>query len=251
MLGVATSRSPAELLNEGGRHAILAVVVAGLPGKRDLGTRSQELGEEITLLVMPRALDGHFGQDFTQLPADRIGQQRIFCNPSGEGVAIQANHEERIERVLEVEPRFEGIIGPHNLMEAEFGWDVHPYGDHVEIDGILYTHAFRTPRGGAVISGVMPTRQMIMKIPGSHCRVQGHSHLYQWYEEPDSGLGIHGRKITALHAGCYFDIASNAHRWAGYSVNQWRSGILELEVEHGQILSFTFTDIEKIQGLYG
>ena len=166
-------------------------------------------------------------------------------------VKTRGNHEQRIERILLAEPRFEGIIGIHNLMEESFGWEVYDFKEHVEVDGILYTHAFHTPRGGATIGGVMPTRMAIQKIPGSHCRVQGHSHLLQFYEEADSGIGIHGRKITSIHAACYFDVGSNAHKWAGYSVNQWRAGILELDIEEAQVRGFNFTDISTIRAIYG
>ena len=168
-------------------------------------------------------------------------------------VKTRGNHEQRIERVAESDPKFEGIIGVHNLEEERFGWEVTDFKEHVEIDGILYTHAFHTPRGGGAIGGVMPARQMILKIPGSHCRVQGHSHLFQFYEEADSSnLGeVCGRKITSIHCGAFFDINSNAHRWAGYSIHQWRSGILELEVEAGQIAGIQFTDLSTIQFLYG
>ena len=165
-------------------------------------------------------------------------------------IKCEGNHENRIDRMLEAEPRFRGIVGPHNLMDEEFGWQVYPYGEYVEIDGILYTHAFTHPKGGATIAGVMPARAAIQSIPGSHCRVQGHSHIFQTYEAADSGSGIHNRKITGIHAGCYFDPESNAHRWAGYSVNGWRSGILELWVEGGQIHDLHWTSYDAIHQRY-
>lgn len=75
--------------------------------------------------------------------------------------------------------------------------------------------------------------------------------MLQFYEESDSGIGIHGRKITSIHAACYFDVGSNAHKWAGYSVNQWRAGILELDIEEAQVRGFNFTDISTIRAIYG
>ena len=168
-------------------------------------------------------------------------------------IKTQGNHEERITRMLVHEPRFIGVVGLHNLAEREFGWDVYPYGEPVNLDGVLYCHAFLDPDMGRPIAGVMATRQMILKLPGSASRVQGHSHRYQMFELADESGGPEpqGRKITAIHGGCYFDLASNAHRWAGRSVNKWRSGILELWLDEGQIHDFQWTGYDQVRALYG
>lgn len=159
------------------------------------------------------------------------------------------NHEFRIERVLMDEPRLAGVLGYHNLMDKEMGWETHPYGTPVEVDGILYCHAFQ--QYGRPINGVMPTRLMVQKLPGSACRVQGHSHIFQFYEDADICPSRTGSKITSMHAGCYFDPTSPAHDWAGQDVNRWRSGLLLLHVNEAQIVDFQWLSIATVEARYG
>jgi hypothetical protein len=166
-------------------------------------------------------------------------------------VKTEGNHEYRIERVLLDEPRLRGVIGAHNLMDVEMGWERYEYKVPIEIDGILYCHAYSNPASGREIAGVMPARLMIMNLPGSACRVQGHSHIFQLYEAADLTIDKEGRKITGIHAGCYFDPQSNAHRWAGYSVNRWRSGLLVLHVNKAQILDFQWLSYAQVEARYG
>ena len=168
-------------------------------------------------------------------------------------VKTKGNHEERIERMLAATPLFRGVLDPSNLLEEHYGWETHPYGVPVNIDGILYCHAFKNPGNGREISGVMAARRMVIDLPGSACRVQGHSHKLQYWETSDEAGGAepHCLKITGIHGGCYFDLASNAHYWAGRSVNGWRSGILELWVLGGQIHDFQWTSYDRVRALYG
>jgi len=178
---------------------------------------------------------------------ERMADTMRPCSPRL--VKTDGNHEHRIERLLTVEPRFVGVVGPHNLMDKELGWERYPYGEPVEIDGIHYCHAFM--RYGREIGGVMPTRSVALKLGAGVTRVQGHSHQFQWYEQGDAALLHKDRLISTVHAGCYFDVRGEAHRWANDDVRWWRPGILEVEVEGGQIHSHTWTSLQDVQAMYG
>ena len=49
-------------------------------------------------------------------------------------VRTLGNHEYRIQRALEQTPRFEGMIGLHDLMSAEFGWEEVPFREDVLVE---------------------------------------------------------------------------------------------------------------------
>ena len=166
-------------------------------------------------------------------------------------VRLHGNHENRIDRLLEAEPRFRGVIGLEDLRDVELGWEVFPFLETAVVDGIHYCHYFKSPGTKNAVGGVMPTRAVVMKFPGSFSRVFGHTHRYGYFEAADGTVG--GRKITSINAACYFDTNHDgvAHRWAGDDTHGWRGGILELEVDDGQVANHTFTGIETIRHRYG
>jgi hypothetical protein len=58
------------------------------------------------------------------------------------------NHENRINRAIQEEAILEGTISINDLGYEEWGWEVIPYLETVEHDGILYSHFFpRNPNG--------------------------------------------------------------------------------------------------------
>lgn len=63
-------------------------------------------------------------------------------------IMLLGNHEHRIDRAVNMEPMLDGTISTEDLGYAEAGWEVHPFLDVVEVDGILYSHFFpRSPSG--------------------------------------------------------------------------------------------------------
>lgn len=103
------------------------------------------------------------------------------------------NHEYRIERVVENDPKLDGTIGIEQLPYAE--WKVFPYL-HVEIlDGIAYSHYFTT---GVMGRPVTSARALVTKKHMS-C-VQGHNQKMEIYNEYKAD----GTLITGLFAGCCY-----------------------------------------------
>jgi len=52
------------------------------------------------------------------------------------------NHEERIDREAQKNPRLIGTIGTGDLEYAEFGWNVHDFLEVARVDDIEYAHYF-------------------------------------------------------------------------------------------------------------
>lgn len=57
-------------------------------------------------------------------------------------VFLHGNHEDRITRAINADPKWEGKINLSDLQLEEMGWEVYGYQQPVEIDGILYCHNF-------------------------------------------------------------------------------------------------------------
>jgi len=72
-------------------------------------------------------------------------------------VILTGNHEQRIERAVESEALLEGTIGYDDLKREQFGWEVVPFLQPIDIGGILFCHYFintnslvRNPLGGTI-----------------------------------------------------------------------------------------------------
>ena len=171
---------------------------------------------------------------------------------SARHVRIIGNHEERIDRYLSTDPRFMGMIGIEDLCDEEMGWEVIPFLEPKMIDGVVYSHYFKSPGSHRPVSGAMPSRAVLMKYPGSFTRVFGHTHSFGFYEDADGYPGDHFKKISVLNCGCYFDPKMSAMRWSGTDKNRWRSGILVIEVEsNGQLRSWNWFDYWEVQKRWG
>jgi hypothetical protein len=67
-------------------------------------------------------------------------------------VLTGGNHEYRIVTAVENDPRWEGKIRLEDLGYEAFGWEVHPFLEVVEIDGIEYSHYFTSGVMGRPVS---------------------------------------------------------------------------------------------------
>ena len=159
-------------------------------------------------------------------------------------VKCNGNHEHRIDKIIAYEPRFEGIVGLEDLRDAELGWEVYPFLQRVEIDGITYVHYAK--QFGATdrpVGGVNIARTSILKYHTP--MVVGHTHRWGYHAEPDGRGGM----IQCFNSGCYFE---HDEDYAGTDVDLWTRGILELRgVENGKVRSWRWHDIREIEAKYG
>ena len=151
------------------------------------------------------------------------------------------NHEHRIARIVELEPRFEGLVGLEDLASEEFGWTEHRFLQPFTVDGVSYQHYFdkngRPPGMGT--KHVAAT----MLANGHSSRVMGHTHRYDHFEE----VALH-RRITAINCGCYFE---HPEEYATKDQqDRWRRGILVLrDVVDGEF-DHEFVGMRQIKARY-
>lgn len=145
------------------------------------------------------------------------------CKKRPRLVFTLGNHEQRIERALEVEPRLEGVLGYHDFNLVEHGWEVHDFLTPVEIDGVTYCHYFPQPMSGRPYTGVVET--MIKNIGFSF--TQGHAQGKRIGSRELSN----GRTLRGLVAGSFY---SHQESYKGVQGNKhWRGIIVKHEVFDG------------------
>lgn len=133
------------------------------------------------------------------------------------------NHEHRIERAVNADPKLEGVLETGDLAYHEFGWEVYPFLDVVVVDGVAYSHYFT--------SGVLgrPATSAAAQLAKKHMScVAGHQQGLQI----SMAQRADGRRLTSIIAGsCY----EHDEDYLGPQGNQHWRGILMLhEVNDGQ-----------------
>jgi len=137
-------------------------------------------------------------------------------------VMTLGNHEHRIVRAVEEDPKLEGKLSLRDLYYEQLGWKVVPFLQPIKINGVLYCHYFVT---GVYDKAIGKASQLITRYHQS-C-IAGHQ------QGRDIAYGKHadGRPITSIIAGSFYDHKedylspqSNNH-WRGiYVLNEVRQG---------------------------
>jgi hypothetical protein len=86
------------------------------------------------------AADVRASKDAMRLLLRPISGMRRSYRPGQ--VLTLGNHEDRIDREAEDNPKWSGHISSDDLGYKEAGWKVYPFLDVANVDGILYSHYF-------------------------------------------------------------------------------------------------------------
>ena len=110
-------------------------------------------------------------------------------------VFILGNHEQRIERAVNGDPKLEGFMSYDDLGLVEYGWEVIPYLCPIVIDGVSYCHYFTSGIMGRPVSSA---RALLGKKFMS-C-VMGH------VQDRDIAFArrADGKKLTGLFCGIFY-----------------------------------------------
>lgn len=133
------------------------------------------------------------------------------------------NHEHRINRAVDNDPKIEGMIGIKDLGYAEFGWNVHDFLEVVVIDGVAYSHYFSTGVAGR------PATTANAQLSKKHMScIAGHQQGLQIA----TAHRADGKRLTSIIAGsCY----EHNEDYLGPQGNKhWRGCLMLHEVNDGQ-----------------
>jgi len=126
-------------------------------------------------------------------------------------IMLLGNHEDRITRAIEDNPsQLEGIMSLDDLGYKEQGWEVYPFLEVVEVDGILYSHYFTS---GVMGRPVTNAKALIKKTHQS--ATQGHVQITDMYlQDSRNGSMMIGLMagICYLHDETYLTPQGNTHR---------------------------------------
>lgn len=131
-------------------------------------------------------------------------------------VLTLGNHEHRIERACEDDPKLDGVLSVKDLAYEEYGWEVYPFLEVVIIEGVAFAHYF--------VSGVMGrptgTAQAQLKAANMSC-FSGH----QQGKQIAYARRADGRILTSIICGsCYqhdehfIGPQMNRQHWRGFFV---------------------------------
>ena len=148
------------------------------------------------------------------------------------------NHEERILRAVNNDPKLDGTIGIEDLKYAEFGWEVFPFLVPVVVDGIAYCHYFTTGvLGRACSSAALQLNKKHMSC------ISGHQQGLQIA----TGHRADGKRLTSIIAGsCY----EHEEEYLGPQGNKHWHGILMLHAVDDGEFDLMPVSLKYLKGKY-
>ena len=137
-------------------------------------------------------------------------------------VITLGNHEDRISRAVEADPKLEGILSLDHLPYKQFKWEVIPYLEPIIIDGVVYCHYFQSGILGRPVTSaqVLVTKKHMSCVMG---HVQGRQIAYATRAD--------GKQITGLFVGGFYQHDENYLSWQGNK--HWRGLWVLHEVDNG------------------
>jgi hypothetical protein len=141
-------------------------------------------------------------------------------------VYTAGNHDwDRIARAIELDRKLDGLISTDDLHFKQWGWEVYPFLQPVEVDGVVYCHYFSS---GIMGRPITTARSLLTKLHQS-C-FAGH----QQDRDIAYGRKANGERITGiicgscyLHDEAYLNPQTN-NVWRGiYVLNEVKDGCFD------------------------
>lgn len=160
-------------------------------------------------------------------------------------VVLIGNHEQRIDRAIDVQPELEGVISYADLDLERYYDTVVPYSGStpggIILDGIYYAHYVVSGVSGRPVGGEHSASSLLAKRYTS-CSV-GHSHIVDWSVKTRAD----GSKIMGLVGGCMIDYDMP---YAGDSARLWWRGVTLLKNVQDGMYDPQFISLDAIKKQY-
>lgn len=137
-------------------------------------------------------------------------------------VLTLGNHENRINKAVNNDPKLEGVLSIDDLGYEEYGWEVYPFLEVVVIDGIAYSHYFVTGVAGRPSS----TAAVQLRKTNMSC-IAGH----QQGKQIAYATRADGSTITSIIAGSCYE--HNEDYMGPQGNKHWRGCFMLHEVDNG------------------
>jgi hypothetical protein len=153
-------------------------------------------------------------------------------------VLTLGNHEARITRAVNDDPKLEGLIKIEDLCYEESGWEVYPFLEPVAIDGVVFCHYFTS----GVMGRPVTTAAALISKKHQSC-IAGH----QQGRQVAYGSKADGSTLTSMIIGSYY---SHDEDYLGHQGNKHYRGCVMLhEVKDGSFDEM-FLSLDYLQGKY-
>ena len=133
------------------------------------------------------------------------------------------NHENRINRAVNDDPKLDGTIGINDLQYESWGWQVHPFLEVINLQGISFSHYFVSGTAGRPAS----TANAQLNKTHNSC-IAGHQQGLQIA----TGKRADGTLLTSVIAGSFY-LHSEDYLGAQGN-NHWRGALMLHGCENGQ-----------------
>ena len=176
---------------------------------------------------------GNVGLDALMAPLERHNAQRIEWKEKRYRprlVMLRGNHEFRIERAIESDPKLDGLLGYHDFNDVAHGFETVPFLQPIFIDGVKYVHFSVLNASGNVMSSKYGQANARTQLNREMCSiVTGHKQGLDIANRP-----AHGKLLWSIVAGSaylhseeYLTPQGNSH-WRGIiMLNDVRNGEFE------------------------
>lgn len=160
-------------------------------------------------------------------------------------VLLEGNHENRIERALDLSPELVGTIGFKDYDFDRYYDEVIRYDGGLpgifKKDNIVFAHYFPTGVSGRPIGGERPAHMLLAKNGMSS--IAAHSHTLDFA----SRRTVADEYLNAVVVGCFQDYINP---WAGPIGKFWQSGIVMLNgVDNGNF-DFEWISLDRLKKAY-
>ena len=137
-------------------------------------------------------------------------------------VLTLGNHENRIHRAVNDDPKLDGVLSVDDLGYQEYGWEVIPFLEVVVIDGIAYSHYFTTGLMGRPCSSA--SAQLTKKHMSC---IAGHQQGLQIA----TAYRADGCRLTSIIAGSCYE--HNEDYMSSQGNKHWRGFLVAHDVKDG------------------
>lgn len=156
----------------------------------------------------------------TKLQVKQINNKKKVYSPRF--VMLLGNHDDRINRAVNNDPKLDGVLCISDLQYEEFGWEVHPFLSVVTIGGVAFSHYFPTGTAGR------PSATANAQLNKQHMScIAGHQQGLQIA----TGKRADGKLLTSIISGSFYLHEEN---YLGNQGNKhWRGALMLHNVEDG------------------
>lgn len=155
-------------------------------------------------------------------------------------ILTNGNHEDRITRAINSDPKLDGTLDLSDLGYEDYGWEVHPFLEVVTVDGIAYSHYHVTGVAGRPASSA----QAQLNKKHMSC-VAGHQQGLQIA----TGYRGDGVRLTSIIAGSCYE--HNEDYLGPQGNNHWRGLLVFHDVQTTGEFDIMPVSLKYLEGKYG